>query len=128
MKIAQRSDWQTRLMPNESKPLAMQESYTLQEFEQISRGLIPQQMEDKWFIYYEAPWLYFHRSWTGFCIYQVRFAATTEGMQVVEVLVNANAEQNPQQDDGRDVGLLRALMNIRAGRDAYQAWQEFRRG
>ena len=30
-------------------------------------------MEDKWFIFMENGILYFHRSWTGVCIYQVHF-------------------------------------------------------
>ena len=32
-------------------------------------------MEDKWFIYWKEGMLFFQRSWTGFCIYVVRFAA-----------------------------------------------------
>jgi len=32
-------------------------------------GLVPEEIEDKWFIYWEDDTLFFHRSWTGNCIY-----------------------------------------------------------
>ena len=54
------------------------------EFEQIKAGLIPAEMEDKWFIFFEAPWLYSHRSWTGHCIFGVRFEVTAHDATVVE--------------------------------------------
>ena len=44
----------------------------------IRQGMIPEVMEDKWFIYWKDDALFFHRSWTGFCIYVVRFAADGE--------------------------------------------------
>jgi hypothetical protein len=56
------------------------------QFEQLVIGMIPQRMEDKWFIYYEQPYLYFHRSWTGDPMYRVRLAGTAAGFEVVEAL------------------------------------------
>jgi hypothetical protein len=38
-------------------------------------GCIPRDMDDRWFIYLEGEWVHLHRSWTGFCIYQVRLEA-----------------------------------------------------
>jgi ADP-ribosyl-[dinitrogen reductase] hydrolase len=43
--------------------------FTVKQFSKLILGLIPQQMEDKWFIYYEKERLYFYRSWTGNKIY-----------------------------------------------------------
>jgi hypothetical protein len=60
-------------LPESRADLSFAESYTAGEFERIKRGVIPREMEDKWFVFYEEPWLYFHRSWTGACIYAVRF-------------------------------------------------------
>ena len=36
--------------------------------DQIRAGHIPEMMEDKWFIYWQDDRLFFHRSWTGYCI------------------------------------------------------------
>lgn len=52
---------------------------TTKEYARLSLGLIPEEMEDKWFIYLEDNKLYCHRSWTGLCAYIVEFAPCEEG-------------------------------------------------
>jgi hypothetical protein len=78
-KPAKREDWKTEPFPEATVNLALERIYSTAEFAQIAQGCVPQQMEDKWFIFYEAPWLFLHRSWTGYCIYQVRFEPVAEG-------------------------------------------------
>jgi hypothetical protein len=73
--------------------LSLAAVYSPSEFEQIKAGLIPQEMEDRWFIFFEAPWLYIHRSWTGFCIYGVRFEQSSQGAVVAEAWVSRNSDQ-----------------------------------
>ncbi|MFZ1039972.1 MAG: hypothetical protein WCA79_07110 [Anaerolineales bacterium] len=58
-------------MPAVKTRLAFEPCFT--EFEKITRGIVPHQMEDKWFIFLEDMQLNFHRSWTGQCIYQIKF-------------------------------------------------------
>ncbi len=43
--------------------------------QQISRGYVPMDMSDRWFAFMENDCLYLHRSWTGYGIYEVTFAA-----------------------------------------------------
>lgn len=68
-----------------------------EEIQKIKRGLIPGQMEDKWFIYFEDGYLHLHRSWTGNAIYRVRIEEDGDGGQVIaaecsaEYLSNSNA-------------------------------------
>jgi len=50
-------------------------------------------MEDKWFIYEEDGWLSVHRSWTGICIYKIRFEKTEDSLQIAEAYANRNPEQ-----------------------------------
>lgn len=59
----------------------------------MKRGLIPQRMEDKWFIYFEEAWLYFYRSWTGHCIYAIRFESSAAGGSAVESWVSRDSAQ-----------------------------------
>ena len=47
-------------------------------------GHIPEDMDDKWFIFFEKGWLYFHRSWTGACIYGVRLDGSPNGVRVID--------------------------------------------
>jgi len=49
-------------------------------------GLVPQSMEDKWFVYYEEPHLFIHRSWTGQPVYRLTLNSTPEEAQVAEAL------------------------------------------
>ncbi len=73
--------------------LGLSHSYTSSEFEQIRRGFVPMDMDERWFIYYEEPWLYIHRSWTGVCIYGVRFETSADGASIVESWANRDSDQ-----------------------------------
>jgi hypothetical protein len=95
IKIAQKSDWQNHDMSEDQWSTTINKSYTIEEFEKIKIGLIPQQMEDKWFIYFEEPWLYLHRSWSGNCIFKVRFETNKEEpnlIDIVEVIISQKHE------------------------------------
>ena len=68
----------------------------------LKKGIVPEQMEDKWFVYYDAPYLFLHRSWTGKPIYRVALKTTLNGAVVSEALwatelaTADNADQNYQ--------------------------------
>ena len=81
-----RSDWHSRPIGAERWTLEFERAYTGEEFERLQRGVLPEEMEDKWFVFYEEPWLYLHRSWTGICCFQVRFEESAGGARIVEVL------------------------------------------
>jgi hypothetical protein len=79
--------------------------------EQIRKGLIPEQMEDKWFVFFENDRLYFHRSWTGYCIFEVAFAATNNAFVIGAAEVNREPTQYSATDDAYDARLLSFLIN-----------------
>lgn len=111
---AKRADGKTIPLPAARKALALDQTLSAAEFTRLSRGEVPREMEDKWFIFYEAPWLYLHRSWTGFCIFQVCFEPVADGMRIAEVWVNRDEEQYPQDDDAFDVKYVRDMVSSRA--------------
>jgi len=86
--MAKRQSWKTQPVPVLRVDLGFTQTYGPVDFERITRGLIPQGMDDKWFIYFEEPWLYLHRSWTGVCIYGVRFQPRADGFAAVGSWVN----------------------------------------
>jgi hypothetical protein len=115
---AQRSDWKCEPLPTANKQLAFDRTYSNEEFQRIALGIIPESMEDKWFVYYEAPWLYLYRSWTGYCIYQIRFEPLDDRVKVAEVLVSRDPHQySPIDDEVRDMDLLETLMHSIVTRD-----------
>ena len=67
-------------------------------------------MEDKWFIFFEEPWLYLHRSWSGACIYAARFAPMGGGVTAAEAWVNRKRSEYKGTDNGYDTALLRFLI------------------
>lgn len=75
------------------------------EFELLSLGLVPQQMEDKWFIYFDGLSAHLHRSWTGQHVYRINFAPKSRGFTVDQAWVATDAAQGQL-----DAALLRFLI------------------
>jgi hypothetical protein len=85
IKTATKHSW-TSIVLIDGQALPYHATFSAREFERIKRGLIPHAMEDKWFIYYEAPHLHLHRSWTGQGVYRLAFNETLDGAQSIEVV------------------------------------------
>lgn len=122
---ATRDDWKSTPLPAARAAISLDRVYTAAESERICKGNVPQEMEDKWFAFYEEPWLHLHRSWTGFGIYQVRFESVDGGSRVAEVLVSRDPEQHMSTDSTRDALLLAVLLDGYAGRDTEAAWEQY---
>jgi hypothetical protein len=45
-------------------------------------------MEDKWFVYREGDEVFFHRSWTGMCIYVAHLVQDADAWVLRDVTVN----------------------------------------
>jgi hypothetical protein len=63
----------------ECVPIPYHAAFDAEQFVRLKVGLIPRTMEDKWFIYYEEPELFFHRSWTGQPVYRLRLTTLDDG-------------------------------------------------
>lgn len=94
--------WSTLLpMPELHRVLPMSERYRESKKHYIRHGYTPNDMSDRWFCYaVDAQTLRLHRSWTGFCIFEVRFRASGCGeWELYEVVVNCDPEQYGHQSD-----------------------------
>ena len=74
----------------DSIPLEMEISKG--EMERIRYGFIPEEMEDKWFTYFEGPYVYMHRSWTGMPVYRVQFTEENNRYVVTEAKLSKDYE------------------------------------
>ncbi|MCL2013107.1 MAG: hypothetical protein FWG75_10025 [Cystobacterineae bacterium] len=92
------TSWKHLPPPSTCEPLGFEAMFSDAEAEQLMLGLVPKQMEDKWFIYYEEGWLRFHRSWTGAFIYALRLDGSPAGVRVVSSWVNGDPEQYKADD------------------------------
>ena len=68
-----RDDWKLRKMPKSRSTIRVSRRFSAREIEKIKLAFRPPDMDYKWFIFFEQDRLYIHRSWTGYCIYIVRF-------------------------------------------------------
>ena len=107
-KTVTKKDWKTCPMPELNTTFSISRVFSDEQMNTLKTGYIPQQMEDKWFRYFENGKLFAHRSWTGFCIYIIEFNTTT---WVHNVIVNRCNEQYSRKDIDEDIELLNASLD-----------------
>jgi hypothetical protein len=95
---ATRNSWK-QIAFTSGTPIRFEASYAKADFAKLREGLIPEVMEDKWFVFYEDPHLFLHRSWTGAPAYRVTLAETGVGAAVTEALYVPDAGQNNSPED-----------------------------
>lgn len=138
--IATTTTWKHEPIDN-PKRIEIDLHFTDGQFSKLTKGLIPKQMEDKWFIFYENSWLYFHRSWTGFGLYKAQLQKEQDGYSIKEFWVERNKEKYKNEDDNTDIetisfliarGLLRfdvgkiyADIHITSETDSIKGWSNF---
>ena len=105
------SSWKTKPMPAAHKELPLSGTYSTEEYEKMSYGFLPKGQDDRWFIYMEGNWLYFHRSWTGTCVFQMQFVPKGDHYQAVKAIANRDSEQYRSTNDQQDVKLLSFLVD-----------------
>ncbi|MVN22555.1 hypothetical protein [Mucilaginibacter arboris] len=139
-KIAKSTSWNN--IPID-KPIQLKISlkFNDEQFSKLIKGLIPREMEDKWFIYFENDWLYFHRSWTGFGVYKALLIKEQDSYYIKYFWAERNQEKYKNQDEKVDVetfsfliarGLLEEDVdkihfnrNINSDEDIIKGWSNF---
>ena len=113
---AKKDSWLNHPMPVDKKTkMEVDREYNSEDMEVIRMGSIPEEMEDKWFIYYDETEmkLYFHRSWTGFCIYIVSFEEKNENVFVASTVeMNRDPSQYTCTDDEKDLESFLFVLNV----------------
>lgn len=104
---AKKADWKTCEMPNETASFRLDINMTEDEYSILQNGHVPQEMEDKWFAYFENDTLFVHRSWTGVCIYRIRFS---KNRKTADVTVNRDSAQYAETNLEKDK--LQAMIRI----------------
>jgi len=60
-------------------PIPYRAKFNAVQFEQLKDGYVPVDFDDRWFIYYDEPGLFIHRSWGGAPFYRVTLRASEAG-------------------------------------------------
>jgi 8-oxo-dGTP pyrophosphatase MutT (NUDIX family) len=106
-----KEDWNTRPLPRKRTEIALDLHYDAGAMARIRKGFLPAMMEEKWFVWFDSPVLHLHRSWTGICIYQVRFQPDGDGWRATSAKVNRNPGQYTETDDETDRRLIADLVD-----------------
>jgi hypothetical protein len=109
--IATHTAWKTEPIPEASIWLPYAKYVSPEDYQRITYGLIPREMEDKWFIFLEDQTLFMYRSWTGYCIYQVLFEINTPGYRSTRIWVNRNLRQYNNTDNDYDLAVVDFLID-----------------
>jgi len=112
MKRAKRTDWKTEPLPLKRAAVRLDKAFSQNEMDIIRRGLIPAQMEDKWFVFWEHDTLFFHRSWTGLCIYVAHFDCSGDSCRMVGAEVNREPAQYEGTSDQQDAEMISYLVDV----------------
>jgi hypothetical protein len=112
MKKATSKDWKTHPLPKKRSLIPADRQFTSREMDRIKRGVIPMEMEDKWFVFFKRNRLYFHRSWTGFCVYIAHFKRKQDGQVLCLIEANRNAKQYSDKDDAYDAKLFFYILDL----------------
>lgn len=98
-------------MPKQHIQAPLSLRYTAEQMAAIRLGFVPWDQNQKWFIYFNRNTLSLHRSWTGFCIYRVRFERSGSTWQAVEAQINRCPDQYGCEDVLEDQALLAQLID-----------------
>ncbi len=115
-----KADWKTHDMPEEKESFRIKHCFSKSAMENLIRGHIPQDMEDRWFWYVDDGVLYLHRSWSGFCIFMLEFGPG----DVHTVTVNRNKELYKSDDIHNDMRILSSILRWRSD-DPYDHYGEW---
>ncbi|UOG58988.1 hypothetical protein [Leptospira noguchii] len=107
---AKKTDW--NIVEGFRKPIEIACNLEIQadEVENLTKGFVPKDMEDKWFIYFEEKTLFCYRSWTGHCIYEVSFKDVGKTLQSQSFRVERDQSRYRNMSESQDIEILKFLI------------------
>lgn len=109
MKTATSKDWKIKPLPKKRSLIPVDRQFTSAEMNRIRRGFIP--LNARWFIFFERNRLYFHRSWTGYCVFVAHFKRRQDGHVLHLIEANRDRRQYSETNDARDARLCFNLLD-----------------
>ena len=110
MSPATKDSWKRLPLPERREPLSFPGFYTDARADLMCLGHVPRDMDDKWFVYAEEGWVYFHRNWTGACIFALKLDGSPVGVRVLDSWVSRDEKQYTSKDAEQDRKLLAGVI------------------
>jgi len=107
--VIEKTRWKTEGF---SKPHRIKANFRFNEtnYARIHFGLLPEEMEDKWFAYFENGKIHFHRSWTGHKRYEAQINKDGDYYMISEVIAERDTDLYRQANDNEDIHLFGFLL------------------
>lgn len=110
---AKRSSWKVLPEPEARVWFDLPMALSKDQASVLRRGLIPEVMEDKWFVFFEEGWLTFCRSWTGACIFGLELtAAAYESKQPLRCWASREGDFYRATSIEDDKSIIRELVDM----------------
>jgi hypothetical protein len=109
--IADRQSWKNSPAPSMREEFKVAWTFPPAMATRMIAGHIPEDMNDRWFIFLEDGWLLFHRSWTGNCIFGLKLEVLSVGVTITEGWVSRKTDEYSSTDVDKDVELVQTLVN-----------------
>ena len=82
------------------------------QFARVRQGMLPEEMEDKWFAYCEGNTLCFHRSWTGSKIFEAEVHKYGQNYRITDIKVERDYEIYSCTNDMHDYHTFKFLLAV----------------
>ena len=100
--VVKKDAWKSNEL-SKPHPIKANFRFTESQYAKIRFGLLPLQMEDKWFVYFDDGRIHLHRSWTGAKIYEAAIQKGEDCYTITEIIVERDMELYSNTDDNEDV-------------------------
>jgi ADP-ribosylglycohydrolase len=128
-KVATKDSWQIQPMPDEeTSTVILDMPITQKQMEILSKGHIPDVMEDHWFMYCDpdGQHIRYYRSWTGMCAFDATYIKNDDGSYLLARLtMNRALAEFGVNGDEAGTALFRYLITAELGGDAEHAWHSY---
>lgn len=111
MQRVEKSYWKNKPLPLLKNTINIDRTFSKNEMNYLTLGFLPEEMEDKWFIYWEENKLYFHRSWTGTCIYIVTFKQDGDLFKMYQIDINQDPNEFKETDEQKNIKSINNLID-----------------
>jgi ADP-ribosylglycohydrolase len=127
--VATKDSWQTQPMPDgETSTVTMDMPITKEQLNILSKGHIPEVMEDHWFMYCDTDrqHILYYRSWTGMCAFEANYLPNSDGScRIVQLTMNRGLAEFGVNGDEAGAALFRYLITAELGGEAEHAWRSY---
>jgi hypothetical protein len=110
--MIKRADWKTVISHNDFKVLPIVKILNDADAENLLKGFKPRDIEDRWFVYFEAGWGFIHRSLTGYLIYKIKLDGCPMGARISEAYVSNSKGEYKSNSESEDIKTLNSIINF----------------